>query len=177
MACFFSMPFSNNPYITPWGTLDPDGKPADQARPDERLYSDSFRRCQGNGYPYHVQPGDTLYSISMRLEVRLTDIIAANPGLDPHRLGIGQTICIPACPPDHFARYIQPGDTLAGLAREYNTSMESILEANPGIDPNYLRIGQRLCIIRHRLRPYAGMGFGGSAYGSWPNGGMKPENV
>ncbi len=92
MACFFSIPFSNNPYITPWGTIDP----------------------------------------------------------------------------DHEERYIQPGDTLTGIAREYNTSVESILEANPGIDPDFLRIGQRLCIIGYRVQPYDG---------PWPSEGSGPENA
>jgi phage tail protein X len=151
MACFFSMPFSNNPYITPWGSIGQDGQPADPSRPQEAK-NIGPKECRGDRYPYHVQPGDTLYSIAGRLGVSLHDIMEANPGLDPYRLRIGQTICIPTCPPDHSARYVQPGDTLAGIALEYGTSVESILESNPGIDPNYLRIGQRLCIARYRMR-------------------------
>ncbi len=176
MACFFSIPFSNNPYITPWGTIGRDGELAEPSLSAE-VGSTIRKRCRGDRYPYHVQPGDTLSSIAARLEVSLPDILLANPGLDPDRPGIGQTIFIPACPVDHLARYIQPGDTLAGIAREYGTSVESILEANPGIDPNYLRIGQRLCIIRHPLRLYAGMSLCGAEYGPEPNTGMKPENV
>lgn len=149
MSCFFSMPFSNNPYISPWGTIGPDGKLIDQTRQYEQQINSS-KQCPGNRYPYHVQPGDTLYGIARRLEVSLQDIMAANHGIDPNKLGIGQTICIPACPPEHSMHYIQPGDTLAGIAREYGTSVESIMESNPGIDPNYLRIGQRLCIYSAR---------------------------
>lgn len=59
---------------------------------------------------------------------------------------VGQIICIPACPPNYTSRIIQPGDTLYKISQEYNVSVESILDANPGIDPNYLRVGQRLCI-------------------------------
>lgn len=143
------MPFSNNPYITPWGTIGPDGKLIDQTSQNERQYNKG-KECSGDRYPYHVQPGDTLYDIARRLEVSLQDIMAANRGIDPNSLGIGQTICIPACPVEHSMRYIQPGDTLSGIAKEYNTSVESIMESNPGIDPNYLRIGQRLCIYSAR---------------------------
>ena len=158
MACFFSIPFSNNPYITPWGTIGPDGI---LQGPDTALSGGSESRmpddCGAGGYPYYVQPGDTLRGIAEKLGVSPAAIIEANHELDPYRLSVGQMICIPACPPDHTARYIQPGDTLAGIAREYGTSVESILESNPGIDPNYLRIGQRLCIFRYTLRPYTGV--------------------
>ena len=41
---------------------------------------------------------------------------------------------------------IRPGDTLYNLARRYYTTVNAILTANPGIDPNYLRVGQRITI-------------------------------
>lgn len=104
------------------------------------------QQCPANYYPYIIQPGDTLYNISLRLEVSLASILEANPGIDPYRLRIGQIICIPACPPFHTAYIIQAGDTLNRIAQIYNVSVDSILEANPGIDPYYLRIGQRICI-------------------------------
>lgn len=105
-----------------------------------------YRQCPANHYPYVIQPGDTLYNISRRLEVSIQRIIASNPGINPYYLKVGQIICIPACPPNYTSRIIQPGDTLYKISREYNVSVESILDANPGIDPNYLRVGQRLCI-------------------------------
>lgn len=44
---------------------------------------------------------------------------------------------------------IQPGDTLFRIARRFNTSVDAIMELNPGIDPNNLQIGQqiRVCAI------------------------------
>jgi hypothetical protein len=44
---------------------------------------------------------------------------------------------------------IQKGDTLFRIARRYNTTVEAIMELNPGIDPNNLQIGQqiRVCAI------------------------------
>lgn len=93
-----------------------------------------------------IQAGDTLNYIAFRLEVSISRIIAANPGIDPYNLQIGQVICIPACPPNHRARIIQQGDTLYRIAKNYGVTIESILEANPSVDPNYLRVGQRICI-------------------------------
>ncbi|MFZ5967168.1 MAG: LysM peptidoglycan-binding domain-containing protein [Bacillota bacterium] len=95
-----------------------------------------------------IQPGDTLYNIGYRLGVSIPRILAANPGVNPYDLRIGQILCIPACLPNQIARIIRPGDTLYKIAQEYNVSIASILEANPSVDPNYLRVGQRICIPR-----------------------------
>ena len=103
-------------------------------------------QCPENYYPYIVQPGDTLYKIAGRLEVNITEIMTANPEVDPYNLRIGQTLCIPACPPNHIAIIIKPGDTLYKLALTYHVSITNILKANPSVDPNYLRVGQRICI-------------------------------
>lgn len=84
--------------------------------------------------------------IAFRLEASVMRILAANPGLDPNNLQVGQVICIPSCPPNHVSRIIERGDTLYQIAQDYGVSVASILEANPGVDPNSLRVGQRLCI-------------------------------
>lgn len=116
-----------------------------------------FRQCPANHYPYAVQAGDTLVSIAGQLGVDLDRLIAANPDVDPYNLRIGQTLCIPACPPDYTAYIIQPGDTLYRIAQMFGVSIESIVEANPGVDPDYLRVAQRICI------PPAGTGTDGGA--------------
>ncbi|WP_010252441.1 M14 family metallopeptidase [Acetivibrio cellulolyticus] len=41
---------------------------------------------------------------------------------------------------------IQPGDTLNNIARKYYTTLNAILTANPGINPNALTIGQRITV-------------------------------
>ncbi|MBO1003015.1 LysM peptidoglycan-binding domain-containing protein [Pseudogracilibacillus auburnensis] len=105
-----------------------------------------YHQCRENQYPYVIQPGDTLQFIANKLEVVLSRIIAANPGIDPYNLIIGQIICIPACPPNHIAYIIQQGDTLYRIAQDFNVTIASILEANPSVDPNYLRVAQRICI-------------------------------
>ncbi|NEU31777.1 LysM peptidoglycan-binding domain-containing protein [bacterium LRH843] len=110
------------------------------------LRSQYFRQCPVNHYPYTIQSGDTLNQIAYRLEVSVARIITANPNIDPYNLGVGQVICIPACPPNHFAIIIQPGDTLYDMGERYHVTIESILEANPSVEPNYLRVGQRICI-------------------------------
>lgn len=47
------------------------------------------------------------------------------------------------CPPGEVIRYtIQSGDTFFDLAQRYNTTVEAIVQANPGVDPNNLQVGQ-----------------------------------
>lgn len=110
------------------------------------VINNAYRQCSANYYSYVMRPGDTLYSIAHRFNVSVTNILASNPGINPYNLFVGQTICIPVCPPDHTVKIIQPGDTLYKIAQAYNVSISSIVSSNPGIDPNYLAVGQRICI-------------------------------
>ncbi len=110
--------------------------------------------CPG-GYIYTIKPGDTVYSISRRAGIAPQALVAANPGLDPDRLQIGQEVCVPApppsdseCPAGSFQYQIKSGDTLYSLARRYNTTVTSIIDLNPGINPNSLAVGQLICIPR-----------------------------
>lgn len=51
--------------------------------------------CPG-GFLYVIKPGDTYYSIARRFGTVVPALEAANPGVDPNRLTIGQSICVPA---------------------------------------------------------------------------------
>lgn len=44
---------------------------------------------------YTIRPGDTFYSIAQRFYTNLTLLLAANPGLNPNNLVIGQQITVP----------------------------------------------------------------------------------
>ncbi|MDK2821577.1 MAG: hypothetical protein PWP31_1542 [Clostridia bacterium] len=104
--------------------------------------------CPG-GTLYTIQPGDTLYALSQRFGVSLDRLLAANPGIEPENLKVGQGICIPAqfakgCP--GFTYRIKPGDTFYQLAHRYGTSIKELIEFNPGVNPNNLQIGQAICI-------------------------------
>jgi len=52
---------------------------------------------------------------------------------------------LPPCPTGIFLE-IQPGDTLAKIAREQDTTVEDILALNPGLDPKNLIIGTFICL-------------------------------
>ncbi|HHY83020.1 MAG TPA: LysM peptidoglycan-binding domain-containing protein [Clostridiales bacterium] len=118
--------------------------------------------CPAGTQPYIIRAGDTFYSLAIRFNTTVAAIMAANPGVDPNRLMIGQRICIPGapipgqCPAGTDPYVIKAGDTIFSLAARFNTTVEAILAANPGIDPNRLMIGQQICIPRPGVPPCPG---------------------
>lgn len=109
------------------------------------------RGCPPRTFPYFIQPGDTLYHLSQRYHTTVSAIMSANPFVDPYHLRIGERLCIPlqpiypACPEGNYYT-IRAGDTLANVAGFFNISLDDLIEANPGIDPYRLQIGQIICI-------------------------------
>jgi LysM repeat protein len=49
--------------------------------------------------------------------------------------------------PDGPPRYtVQPGDTLATIARQFETTVEAIIALNQLADPNQIEVGQQLVL-------------------------------
>ncbi|MCK9267953.1 MAG: LysM peptidoglycan-binding domain-containing protein, partial [Alkaliphilus sp.] len=112
-------------------------------------------RCPSGTFEYTVKAGDTFFTLAQRFNTTVAAIQQANPGVDPNRLQIGQVICIPGtptppppsrCPSGTFEYTVKAGDTFYLLAQRYNTTVAAIQQANPGVDPNRLQIGQVICI-------------------------------
>ena len=103
---------------------------------------------------HEIRSGDTFYALARRFGVSLEAILAANPGVDPRNLQVGQLVCIPGAvtpptPPTFCpggTPVIRAGDTLYLLAQRFGTTVDALLRANPGIDPRNLQIGQVICI-------------------------------
>ncbi len=117
---------------------------------------------------YLVQAGDTLYSIALRFDVTVEDLITANQIQDPDLIQIGQRLLIPVAkeevnpappasetedqtkqPPPAYqpqVYVVQPGDTLSSISARLGVTIEELIETNQLSDPNYLRAGQELRI-------------------------------
>lgn len=104
--------------------------------------------CSSGRY-WRVEAGNTLYSIALEVGTTVDKLINVNPGIDPDNLQPGDFICLPEefppCPSGVFWR-VSPGDTLYQISQVTGTSIDALLAANPGIDPNNLRVGQVICI-------------------------------
>lgn len=100
---------------------------------------------------YIIKPGDTLYQISRRYRTTVQDLLSLNPTIEPDNLRVGQVICVPRkkikipCPGGSYYA-IKQGDTLFLTAQKYNLSVDELLAANPGINPENLMVGQIICI-------------------------------
>ncbi len=94
-----------------------------------------------------IEQGDTLYLIALRLGTTVSELLRLNPGVDPDNLQAGQFICLPErlCPSKVFWK-VAPGDTLYEIARATGTTVEKLLELNPGVDPLNLQVGQPICL-------------------------------
>ncbi len=105
---------------------------------------------------YHiVKNKETLYGISRGYRVDIEDVEKINPGLDEN-LKEGQMIKIPALKnpgigyfdeesDDTKLHTIAQGETLYGIAKEYNVSIGEIKNANPGLTEN-LAVGSSILI-------------------------------
>ena len=121
---------------------------------------------------YVVQAGDTLSEIAqaqLGSSKRWREIIELNPGVDSAHLHVGQRLELPGkstvaqrsdsrTQPRREQRpiqgaskagqyVVQPGDTLSGIAQAELGSArrwKSIVDANPGLDPQRLVVGQSL---------------------------------
>ena len=115
------------------------------------------------GHEYAIRSGDTLNAIAAaaygaaNADAGVTAIEAANPGINPNDLQIGQEIMIPVLggtggpvPGHEYA--IRSGDTLNAIAAaaygpaSADAGVTAIEAANPGINPNDLQIGQEIMI-------------------------------
>ncbi len=99
-------------------------------------------------YFYTIQPGDTLWNIAAAHGITLQNLLALNSNLgDPTLLRPGQTVRVPghpvktaASPAPVSATYtVRPDDTLWDIAANYGLSVDDLLAANSGVDPDVSR--------------------------------------
>lgn len=100
---------------------------------------------------YVVQKGDSLWSISSKLGVSVSDIKKIN-NLSSNNLSIGQVLIIPSkksddeeSKADENVYVVKKGDSLWLIAKNYNTSVDEIKRLN-NLSSNTLSIGQKLKI-------------------------------
>lgn len=95
---------------------------------------------------YTVTAGDSLWKIAKRANTTVSQLQAANPGVSPMKLQIGQTLTIPTAskattlqPQDTYV--VQGDETFWLIAKKLNLPVQRIMEANPTLNPRNLYHG------------------------------------
>ena len=120
---------------------------------------------------YTIVKGDYFEKIAKDHGVTTKAIQDANPGVDSKKLKIGQKIQIPAAASAVAAPAgtpavadttgaeqiykVKSGDTLTVIAKHLNVSVKTIEKANPQIDPNKLKVGDKLKVPAKASAPVA----------------------
>jgi LysM repeat protein len=94
-----------------------------------------------------VRSGDTLDGISQRTGVSVADLKRINGLKDADLLQVGQVLRLSsaaAAPRKGGTVTIRSGDTLESIAKGHQTNVEALLKANPGIQPEKLKVGGTL---------------------------------
>ena len=113
-------------------------------------------------FVYTIEEGDLLPTIADKFNVTQDVILRANPSLNPNVLIAGQTLRIPEATVEQgtveadrtaareageeIDHVIVEGETFGALATNYQVSQAALLDANAGLDPNTLQIGQLIVI-------------------------------
>lgn len=120
-----------------------------------------IHKINGKKYYLHiVEAGQTLYGISRTYEVTIDELLAENPVVKDDGLKVNQTLLVPVTKDNrkelesvsestdrNYLEYtVKPQETLYSIARNYNTSLEALLEANPELGTNSLKSGQSIKI-------------------------------
>ncbi|OCB78056.1 peptidoglycan endopeptidase [Flavobacterium crassostreae] len=117
---------------------------------------------------YTALPKETLYGIAKNNNITVADLYAVNPKLEETGLKIGQTIQIPSkepivrqeaiadntateqtvlvTTPETFVREIMPTETKYAIAKQYGITVAAIDKANPILETEALKIGQKIII-------------------------------
>jgi LysM repeat protein len=131
-------------------TAPPDVVPPLVVSPDEQVVPPV------GDQQYSIQKGDTYYSIGKQLGVSMQAIKDANPGVDPTRLQVGQTITVPsagATVPEPVMSTVAgeviytvvSGDNLSTIARKHGTTWQAIKDLN-SLPTTNIKVGQKLRI-------------------------------
>lgn len=98
-----------------------------------------------------VKSGESIYGISKTYGVSESDLMAANPSLTDG-LKVGDQLIIPVKPSTGATNKVvyhtvKSGETLYALANSYNTTVEKLIEMNPGLSGANLQVDDVLMIM------------------------------
>ena len=98
-----------------------------------------------------VKSGESVYGISKTYGVTENELLTANPTM-VNGLNVGDQIIIPNKPVTNknekiVYHTIKSGETLYGIAKRYDTTIEKLIELNPGVASTNLKIDDVIMIV------------------------------
>lgn len=94
---------------------------------------------------YLVKSGDTLWGIATKFDTTVVTLLDMNPGITPDSLRVNQTVRIPVGVLSRV-HVVEPRETLWGIAKLHEVTLEALLELNQLSHDSSLMIGQRLVV-------------------------------
>src|SRR3989442_1370360 len=98
-------------------------------------------QARGSGLVYVVQLGDTLYDIALSFGISVVELQAANPGVDPNALSVGETLTIPGFEGVNgtlATHSLEPGETLDSLALRLGLKRDTLVRLHGIVNPELL---------------------------------------
>ncbi len=124
--------------------------PVSEFNTDTKQKQSSKKAVTDDVVTHIIKSGESVYGISRTYGVTESELLAANPSL-AYGLKVGEQLVIPVKPTTSSSKYIyhtiKSGETLYGIAKDYNTTIEKIIELNPGIASANLQIDDVLMIM------------------------------
>jgi len=128
-----------------------------------RLYEDLPPEDRVNFVSHRIRRGETLGGLANRYGVSLDLLMAANPGVRPRRLSIGQRVVIPLSSAARSnprgaprmltsgERYhvVRWGETMSTIAQRYRVRLSDLLRWNGMQRNDILRTGRRLIVRQY----------------------------
>lgn len=110
---------------------------------------------------YTVKPGDNLITLARMFGIPANRIAADNALRNPNALSVGQNLVIMS----NSIRYVlQEGQTLYSVAQEFEVPLETLIEANPNVNPISLQPGDVITIPQENRAPRRPIIVNGYAY-------------
>ncbi len=107
-------------------------------------------QAQAGGPTYVVQRGDTLYDIALGFGITVDTLQAANPGIDPNTLSVGQSLIIPGFEGLTGAlatHSLEPGETLDSLSLRLGLKRQTLVRLNGVVNPDLLFINESAVVV------------------------------
>lgn len=126
--------------------------PCDADGTVQKSQADSGKMMDRNGVTHRIERGETLSSIARVYGMTTAELKKLNPGAGDY-IKAGDILIISepennAINHDDGVSYhkIQGGETLYGIGKKYNVSVEALLKSNPGISERNFRAGETIRI-------------------------------